>query len=887
MPLQDTDPTPSFGGFGLRRAASLTPRLFSILAAGLLLTLSACAGPPQASGVASVTAGQAPLKVTFTNNSSNADMFQWDFGDGTTTTTDKSDEVVTHNYTKAGAYTTILTATRRGDPPETSTITFGINVQAGPLDNVTIEPATPTLSVTQAQQFTVTALDQFDNSIRGLTFAFQSDEQAGQVDSDGNFTAGTEAAIYQDAVTVEVIQGAITRTPTADITILPGPLDNVLVTPGTITLNLGGTQEFAAAALDAYDNSIPEAQITWEVVEGAGTIDAEGLLATGTLAATFDQGVKATARLGAASVEGVASLIVNPGPLDSVSLNTVEVAAGERQQLEAVATDRHGNLLEALEVIWTVLDGKAGSIARSGLLTAGEVAGAFADSVEVQATQGELTRVATASVTITAGPPSSLVVQPAEVPLDIGATQSFALTTLDEFGNEISAALASWSVAPEVGTIDGNGTLTVGTRAGAFPGAIRVEVVQGTARASADADVTIRPDPLATIEIQPSSALVTTGAIQRFTAAGLDQYGNVIPELAFLWEAMGGNIDQEGGFTASDRYGRYEVTASTTLNEIQRTGAADVSIMDENLLAAIKDALGEPAGAEITAAELAALTQLDARGARISNLSGIEFGVNLTTLILTTNQISDISALASLTNLTRLELHGNQITDISPLTSLTYLTRLEFWENQISDISPLASLTNLTRLELHGNQITDISPLTSLTYLTGLEFWENQISDISPLASLTNLTRLELHGNQITDISPLTSLTYLTRLEFWENQISDISPLASLTNLSYLQIGRTSLNDISPLAPLTNLTTLHLLANQISDISPLASLTNLTTLHLLANQISDISPLVENVGLGQGDAVFFRTNNLDLSAGSEALQNIAQLEDRGVTVFYQ
>ncbi len=120
----------------------MTSRLYFILAAGLLLTLSACAGPPEASGVASVTAGQAPLTVTFTNDSSNADEFQWDFGDGTTTTTDGSDEIVTHDYTKAGAHTATLKATKEGDPPETSTITFGIIVQAGPLDHVTIEPAT-------------------------------------------------------------------------------------------------------------------------------------------------------------------------------------------------------------------------------------------------------------------------------------------------------------------------------------------------------------------------------------------------------------------------------------------------------------------------------------------------------------------------------------------------------------------------------------------------------------------------------------------------------------------------------------------------------------------------------------------------------------------------
>jgi len=52
------------------------------------------------------------------------------------------------------------------------------------------------------------------------------------------------------------------------------------------------------------------------------------------------------------------------------------------------------------------------------------------------------------------------------------------------------------------------------------------------------------------------------------------------------------------------------------------------------------------------------------------------------------------------------------------------------------------------------------------------------------------------------------------------------------------------------------------------------------------NPISDISSLVENSGLGEGDYVLLENNNLDLSEGSEALENIRQLEGRGVMVQY-
>ena len=160
----------------------------------------------------------------------------------------------------------------------------------------------------------------------------------------------------------------------------------------------------------------------------------------------------------------------------------------------------------------------------------------------------------------------------------------------------------------------------------------------------------------------------------------------------------------------------------------------------------------------------------------------------------------------------------------------------------------------------------------------------NQISDISPLASLSNLTKLNLGGNEISDISPLASLTNLGALDLVNNQISEVSPLASLSNLASLNLRGNQISDISPLASLSNLTKLNLGGNQISDISPLASLPNLTELDLRENRISDLSPLVENLGLGGGDVVILQKNSLDLSEDSEDLENIRQLEARGVSV---
>ena len=273
-----------------------------------------------------------------------------------------------------------------------------------------------------------------------------------------------------------------------------------------------------------------------------------------------------------------------------------------------------------------------------------------------------------------------------------------------------------------------------------------------------------------------------------------------------------------------------------------------VTFADPNLEAAIREAIGKPAG-HIYESDLLGLTSFNATQRDIMNLSGIEYCTNLTSLGLWENQISDITPLANLTNLTWLYLGANPIGDISSLANLANLTTLGLWDNQISDISPLANLTNLTWLNVGANQISDTSPLAGLTGLTTLWLHNNPLTNISPLADLINLTGLDLELTQISDIAPLAKLTNLTWLFFWGSPIGDIAPLADLANLTYLKLQNNEIGDIAPLTNLTNLAWLDLDGNQISDITPLADLTNLTWLSLAGNQIGDIASLANLTSL--------------------------------------
>jgi len=272
------------------------------------------------------------------------------------------------------------------------------------------------------------------------------------------------------------------------------------------------------------------------------------------------------------------------------------------------------------------------------------------------------------------------------------------------------------------------------------------------------------------------------------------------------------------------------------------TAGVAISFPDPGLDAAIREAIGKPAG-DIYDIYLFGLPFLDANDRGIVNLEGIRHCVDLEKLLL----------------------HGSRIVDFSPLLRLANLRWLDLSNNEIADVSVLSRLTNLTELWLPNNEIVDISRLADLTNLRTLYLSHNKIVEISALSGLTDLWLLGLGDNQIVGIGAVSGLADLEMLTLGDNQIVDISALSGLINLKHLYLSN----------------------NAVVDISALSGLTNLKTLSLDLNQIVDIQALVDNSGITSMDWVDVRYNNLDLTRGSPDMRNIEALEDRGVDVdFY-
>ena len=535
----------------------------------------------QARMAADGTAGQAPFKVNFTNSSENADHFRWDFGDGVATTTRALEEVVTHEYTKAGTHTVTLTAIMEGEPDEINTATLTVAIEPGPLHRIDIEP--PTLGVAKEQRLTATALDEFDNPIPGLTFTFRADERVGEIDNQGIFIAGTRPGIYAGAVTVGANQETVTKTGTTDVTIETGPLDHISVDPAATTLGVTGVQNFTASALDEFDNPIPGLAFAFQVDERVGEIDNRGSFIAGTRPGIYAGAVTVEVNQETVTRTATANITIETGPLDHISVDPAATTLGVTgaQQFTAMARDQFGNPIPGVTLNFSSVE-HAGQVDINGLFTAGSRAGSYERGVEVEATLAGVTQTATISVIVQPGPLDHVIIDPALVTIQVTEDQQFTATALDRFNNPIFGLTLIFSSDEQAGKVTATGVFTAGTEARSYQNSVEVAVSQGSVKSDAAATVIVEPGPLDHVNLEPNAATVEVTEEQRFTVTALDRFDNPISGLTrtFGSDEDAGRVTAGGLFTAGTAAGTYKeaVTVAVTQGTTARGATSSVLV---------------------------------------------------------------------------------------------------------------------------------------------------------------------------------------------------------------------------------------------------------------------------------------------------------------------
>ncbi|MDB4913635.1 MAG: hypothetical protein JWM95_1279 [Gemmatimonadetes bacterium] len=445
-----------------------------------------------------------------------------------------------------------------------------ITVTAGPLATITVTPNPVTLALGGTQQFVAVGKDAAGNVVP-FTPTWSIVAAGGTIDQAGVFTAGGTAGTFTS--TVQASSNSLKGF--ATVTVSPGPLTSITVTPNPATLLVGAKQQFIAVGKDAGGNVTPVA-ITWSIVAGGGTIDAAGLFTAGPTPGTYTGTVKATS--GTAS--GTATVIVTVGPLATITVtpSSVTLLINGVQQFTATGADAAGNPV-AITPTWAVVAGGGAIDLTSGVFTAGTTAGTYTNTV--RASVGGLAGFA--SVVVTSGVVASITVSPNPATVGIGSTQQFIATGKDAGGNIIPIS-PTWSVVAGGGSIDpSTGLFTAGLTTGAYSNTVRAAVgaVAGTAT------VVVTGGALASITVSPNPASVPANGAQLFVAVGKDAGGNIVP-ITPVWSVVngGGTINSAtGAFAAGPVAATYSNTIKATSGAI--SGLATVVVTAPASLATI------------------------------------------------------------------------------------------------------------------------------------------------------------------------------------------------------------------------------------------------------------------------------------------------------------
>ncbi len=417
------------------------------------------------------------------------------------------------------------------------------------LDHIVVSPGAAVVAAGNAQVFEAEGFDAANNDLGDVTGSTTF-----TVAPDGSCTRSSCKATTSGAHTVTAsIAGA---TATASLTVQPGPLDHLALSPASATITSRGSLTYVAAGRDQYDNSLGDVTSATTL-----TIAPDGSCAGATCTASKAGTHTVTGTDSTAT--GSATLQVTAGTRDHIVIApaSATIAAGGSQTYTAQSFDSSGNLLADVTSSTTF------SIAPNGACTANVCAATKVGAHTVTGVDNGQT--STASLTVTAGPPDHLSVSPASATIGSGSSQTYTAEALDQYDNELGDVTSSttFTIAPD-GSCAGTscsaslaGTHTVTGTSGSLAGTAQLQVVASAL--------------VATVAISPASATIAAGASQTYTAQGYDASGNSIGDVTSSTTfSIGPDGSCTGNTCTATAAGSHQVTGTAGSG----TGAASLTV---------------------------------------------------------------------------------------------------------------------------------------------------------------------------------------------------------------------------------------------------------------------------------------------------------------------
>jgi uncharacterized protein YjdB len=373
---------------------------------------------------------------------------------------------------------------------------ISVTIVIVPVESVTLSPISGNVIIGNNIQLTPNVLPV--NATNKAVSYVSSNPLLATVSSTGLVTGVAEGNV---TITVTTLDGV--KTATSSITILaPSVPKTIAVTPTSVTLDMGSTQQFTAIVRDQY-GAIMVISPIWSAT--GGTISTTGLY---TASAKGDFVV--TAQSG--SISGSALVKVNDVPFYA------KIEAESYTAMLGIQTETTTDIGGGKNVGW---------INNGDWMTYSVTvpqAGIYAANFRVAGWQ------ATGKIEL----------------------QNYANVKLTSVNIPNNGGYQKWSTVPG----DNNFNLLAGTQT------IRIYAAGAPWNLNWFEIKSVAISVLTTIDVTPNPITLTSGISQQFTAVGRDQNGAIMPFVP-LWSATGGSISSTGLYTAGNTSGVFAVTAAS------------------------------------------------------------------------------------------------------------------------------------------------------------------------------------------------------------------------------------------------------------------------------------------------------------------------------------
>jgi outer membrane protein assembly factor BamB len=219
-----------------------------------------------------------------------------------------------------------------------------INILPGAPHDLTITPDGAAIGVGDFLAFSATVRDTVGNLISDSEVTWSS--TIGTIGSSAAFFAGTTAGAGLVRATCAGLTAEVA------VTVLPGALFNISISPSELRLEPQATALITATGYDSFGNELPESMFSWTTT--IGSLLPSGVRSQMVLQAGYSVGTGVVTVTGG-GIDATVQVVVVPGPVVSLVLSPaiLVLGTGSFQDLEVRAYDAFGNLVPDATFEWS------------------------------------------------------------------------------------------------------------------------------------------------------------------------------------------------------------------------------------------------------------------------------------------------------------------------------------------------------------------------------------------------------------------------------------------------------------------------------------------------------------------------------------------------------